>query len=121
METWLKSRTKDGILYVSSARENACLVRDEDSLRWRDELMELHGRSRCRTMVVDLSDMDFVSSVAVLALQSVQASLAQRSGTLVIGGVRRHVLAIFLVWAPTLGATHESPAHAGTVPTSLAA
>jgi hypothetical protein len=118
---WLKSRVVDGILFVSSKRANACLVRDDDSLQWAEEFRTLHERHGCDTVVVDLSEVDFLSYVAIQALDRLHAALSKRSGQLFIGGVRLHVLGLFLVLAPHLGASNEPAAPAADSNGALAA
>lgn len=108
---WLSSRVANGTLHLSSKPNEACLVRDSDSLAWAKELLELDARFECDVVSVDLSRMDFISYVAVKALERLAASLERRSGTLLIGGVRLHVLAIFLALAPRLGATNDPVVH----------
>jgi|GEM_PF-5600158 len=121
METiWFVSRVVDGTLSLSSKQKNACLVRDTDSLAWAKELLQLYTRYECDSVTIDLSGIEYVSFVAIQALQSVAASLAVRSGRLLIGGVRPHVLAIFLAIAPRLGATND-PVASTMVRTALAA
>lgn len=117
---WLVSRVVDGILHVSSKPKNACLVHDSDSLAWAKELSQLHARYECDVVAMDLSGVDFISYVALEALVALAATLKKRSGRLFIGGVRPHVLAIFLALAPRLEATNDRVASA-TLPTALAA
>lgn len=117
---WLVPRVVDGILHVSSKPQNACLVRDPDSLAWAKELSQLHARYECDVVVVDLSGVDFISYVALEALDVLAAKLTKRSGRLFIGGVRSHVLAIFLALAPHLEATND-PVAKVTLPHALTA
>jgi hypothetical protein len=117
---WLSSRVVDGALHLSSKPNEACLIRDTDSLSWAKELFELDARYECDVVSIDLSRMDFISHVAVKALERLAATLERRSGTLLIGGVRLHVLAIFLALAPRLEASND-PVVYSTVRTLIAA
>lgn len=119
---WLKSRVADGVLHVSSARTNACLIHQEDEIAWSEELFGLIDRYGCATVSLDASGIDYLGWIAFDELRHVAACLKQRNGQLLIGGVRLHVLAIFLALAPDLGARNGPAAFAAdSVHTALLA
>jgi hypothetical protein len=119
---WLKSYVADGILHVSSTRNNACLIHQEDEIAWVEELFELIDRYGCATVALDASGISYLGWIVFDELRHVAACLKQQKGRLVIGGLRLHVLAIFLALAPDLGASndHAAPA-ADSVHTALLA
>jgi hypothetical protein len=113
---WLRSHVLDNILHVESARANACLIHEEESFQWAKEVLGLHERFGCSVMMIDLADVDYVSWPIISALEHLAVLLHDDKGILVVGGVRPHVLAIFLALAPSLDATNDPPALPAAVP-----
>lgn len=105
------SRVEDGVLHVRCTRENVRLIHHEESLQWAKELLGIHERYDCLHLAIDLSGMDYVSYVAIDALLRIKVELGP-SGSLLVRGVRPHVLGVFLAIAPSLGARsdHAAPA-----------
>lgn len=113
---WLRSRVTDNVLHVESARANACLIHEEESFQWARELLGLHERFGCSVMMIDLADVEYVSWPIISALEHLAVLLHDDKGTLVIGGVRPHVLAIFLALASSLDVTNDPPVLPAVVP-----
>lgn len=111
-KNWLKGRVADGVLHVSSARTNVCLIHEEDQIGWFEELFGLIDRYGSATVALDMSEIDYLGWIAFDELRHVRACLRQENGQLFIGGVRPHVLAIFLALAPELGAGNDHAAPA---------
>ena len=95
--TWMTTRLMDGFVIASCMRENVCLIHHDDSLAWAAEMVDTFGEAEGLHLIVDLSRMDFISTVAIEALANLEQLLAERSGKLRVRGVRHHVLAAF--WA----------------------